>query len=91
MGGTRGSAGESRGETLRGPDTSRDQQLDHIDEEGDQRVKYLQRAMLAQQAFHAWGFDVAPPTVSDPARCHREDCGYMDMDHILLFLQSLGR
>ena len=41
MGGTRGSAGESRGETLRGPDTSRDQQLHHIDEEGDQRVKYL--------------------------------------------------
>ena len=35
--------------------------------------------MLAQQAFHAWGFDVAPPTVSDPARCHREDCGYMDI------------
>ena len=35
MGGTRGSAGESRGETLRGPDTSRDQQLHHIDEEGE--------------------------------------------------------
>ena len=35
MGGTRGSAGESRGEILRGPDDSHDEHLDDVDEQFD--------------------------------------------------------